>query len=149
MKKNKLGIIIVVIMITLIAVVVLADYLYSLRIPTYDEHGKIVAVTISGVGSPHDEYHAYKEGDEYKFAYVNGNGYRQEFDLSKTDFNKLIRNDYSVFMEKEPYKSEWYTIFEFEDGSKAKYPGYDYRIHGFFQACERTFIYHEEIIYGI
>ena len=146
MKKNKLGTIIAVILITLIAVVVLADYLYSMRIPTYDEHGKIVAVTISGVG---EEYHAYKEGDGYKFAYVNGNGYRQEFDLSKTDFNKLIRNDYSGFMEQEPYKSEWYTIFEFEDGSKAKYSGYDYRIHRFFHACERTFIYHEEIIYGV
>ena len=146
MKKSKAGIVTATVLIVLLVIVVLADYLYSMRIPTYDEHGKIVAVTISGVG---EEYHAYKEGDGYKFAYVNDNGYRQEFDLSKTDFNKLIRNDYIGFMEQEPKGSAWYTIFEFEDGSKAKYPDFDYRIQRFFHACERTFIYHEEIIYGI
>ncbi len=154
MKKNKLGIMIATAAITLIAIGVLADYLYSTRIPEY-EHGKIVAVTMlmdyDGLYKgepPYNKYYAYKGSDGYVFAYEDGVGERQEFGLSKNDFNKLIRYDYDSFMRSDYEDPYSYTIFEFEDGTTQKIPNCDCRARDFFYACERTFIYHEDIIWG-
>ena len=155
MKKSKVGIITVAIAVVLIVTVVLAEYLYSIRIPKY-EHGKIVAVTMlkdyDGLRKgepPYDKYYAYKDSDGYVFAYEDGVGERQEFGLSRNDFNKLIRYDYSSFMSSDYEDPYSYTIFEFEDGTVQKIPNWDSRVSNFFSACERTFIYHEEIIYGM
>ena len=79
MKKSKAGIVTATVLIVLLVIVVLAEYLYSMRIPTYDEHGKIVAVTLSGVG---EEYHAYKEGDgQRKNGQTFGNHCQDELTL--------------------------------------------------------------------
>ena len=148
MKKNKLGIIIVAIAVALIAIGVLADYLYSIRIPRY-EQGKIVAVTMilnNEEEMPYEKYYAYKGDDGCVFAYEKSGGERQEFGLYRTDFNKLIRYDYSAFMSSDHEDPYAHTIFEFEDGTTQEIPNWDVRVWTFFLNCEKTFIDHKEII---
>ncbi len=137
-----------VIAVALIAIGVLADYLYSIRIPRY-EHGKIVAVTMIvnyDEEMPYKMYYAYKGDDGCVFAYEKSEGERQEFGLYRTDFNKLIRYDYSAFMSSDREDSYAHTIFEFEDGTTQEIPNWDIRVWIFFLNCERTFIDHKEII---
>lgn len=154
MKKSKAGIVTATVLIALLVIGAVADLLYDrYHLPTY-EHGKIVSVTMCTGGGcshiicladkdePHFEYSAYKDGDGYKFAYEDGLGHRQEFELSKADYTKLMRNDFNKFMEQVADEDHEYTIFEFEDGTTLAVSDIDYRMRTFFRACKETFIDH-------